>query len=182
MQPPSRDGDPRRWLAAGLALLLALGLGAVAGCSHYRLGHPGTPPARTVFLAPVEATALAPQTRPLVATQVAEALARDGRVRLAARADNAEAVLHIVLVDYGRRLTASLPQDTGLARKFALTLTADVTLIDPLTGNALVETLRIAATREAFTDSGQQLAEYQTMPLLAEALAREIVHRLLDTW
>lgn len=186
MHPRLTGGGNRRrasirW-ATAVGLVLAVAFGPTVGCSHYRLGPPGTPPARHVFVAPIEAAALAPQARPLVATQVAEALARDGRVRLAARADNAEAVLHIVLVDYSRRLTASLPEDTGLARKFALTLAADVTLIDPLTGLPLVATQRIAAVREAFTDSGQQLAEYQTMPLLAEALAREIVHRLLDTW
>jgi len=36
--------------------------------------------------------------------------------------------------------------------------------------------------RDVYTDSGQQQAEYQILPLLAEDLAAKASHAVLDTW
>ena len=49
-------------------------------------------------------------------------------------------------------------------------------------GKTLIDRRSIEVARDVFVDSGLQPTEYQTMPLLAEALATEIAHALLDTW
>lgn len=162
------------------SLLVTTLASLVAGCSHYHLGAPGRPLAQSVFVAPAGNAAFAPQAGPLVTEAVRLALSRDGRVELAAAA-GAEAKLEIRLVRFERDVLAARHDDTALARKFASKLTAEVTLTDR-NGKILLDRRTITATRDVFVDSGLQPTEYQTMPLLAEALALEIAHAVLDTW
>jgi hypothetical protein len=46
----------------------------------------------------------------------------------------------------------------------------------------LFENRPVNAHRDAFTDGGQLQSEFQTLPLLAEALADKIAHAALDVW
>jgi hypothetical protein len=73
-------------------------------------------------------------------------------------------------------------EDTGLARRFDLALQAKATLTDKRTNQTWFAQRPLVAKRGVFTDSGLVPAEYQTLPLLAEQLAREAVHAVLDTW
>lgn len=169
-----------------LALVfVTLGLSWLAlpwlGCSHYQLGTGGTPSFHTVYVEPVANKTMLPQAREIVTTRLREALARDGRVALANSANEADATLSVVIVDYHRDVAAVREGDTGLARKFDLTLGVDCTLRQR-DGKVLFENRRINAQREAFTDSGQLQAEYQTLPLLADALATKVTHVALDVW
>ncbi len=168
----------RRLACRLLALLL---LGSLTACSHYRLGAPGEPLVRTVFVAPATNTAFAPQAGPLVTEAARLTLARDGRIELAAHDGPGVAELRIRLTRFERDVLAARRDDTALARKFAVKLTAEVTLVDQ-NGKILIDRRTLTATRDAFVDSGLQPTEYQTMPLLAEALADEIAHAVLDTW
>jgi hypothetical protein len=168
-----------RLLARTLAAVA--GLAMLAGCSHYQLGAPGKPLAETVFVEPAVNAAFAPQAAPLVTDAVRLALARDGRIELAANQGNSAAHLQVRLVRFERDVLAARRDDTALARKFAAKLTAEITLTDH-NGRILIDRRSITATRDVFVDSGLQPTEYQTMPLLAEALGTEIAHALLDTW
>jgi hypothetical protein len=161
-----------------LALVL---LGTLSACSHYHLGSPGTPAFDTIFVAPAANASFAPQAGPLVTDRVRTALARDGRLSLAGSEAEAGAHLHIRLVRFERDVLAARHDDTALARKFAATLTAEITLTDR-SGKILLDRRVVKATRDVFVDSGLQPTEYQTMPLLADALATEIAHAVLDTW
>lgn len=172
---------PLRPLQLLRAALLACALAGFAGCSHYHLGKSAAPAFHTVYVAPVVNVAFAPQAAPLVATQVRNAFATDGRVALGTGPESAEVTLAVKLLTYSREVVAARRSDTGLARKFAVTLTAEFTVTDRA-GTVLVDRRPLQVTREIFTDSGQQQAEYENMPLLAEALARELVHSVLDTW
>ena len=156
-------------------------LAGLAACSHYHLGAPGRPVAQSLFVAPATNSAFAPQAGPLVTDAVRLALARDGRIALAAEAEAAEARLEIRLVRFERDVLAARHDDTALARKFAAKLTAEVTVRDR-NDKILIDRRTIAVARDVFVDGGLQPAEYQTMPLLAEALAVEIAHAVLDTW
>jgi hypothetical protein len=160
-----------------LAATLLVGLTA---CSHYHMGAPGAPLVQTVFVEPAANASFAPQAGPLVTDAVRLALARDGRIELASGA-SAAATLRIHLVRYEREALAARRDDTALARKFAAKLTAEITLVDTA-GKTLIDRRKIEVARDVFVDSGLQPTEYQTMPLLAEALANEIAHALLDTW
>jgi len=151
-------------------------------CSHYQLGTGTAPKFSSIYVAPVKSDALIPQARVLVATQVREALLRDGRVTLADSADHADAVLTIVLSSYTRQVVVSRQDDTGLARRFEVTLLAHATLLDTRTKQTLFNERPLTAKRGIFTDSGLVPAEYEGMSLLAEDLGNATVHAVLDTW
>jgi len=173
----------------GLRLLL-IGLG-VAGCAHYQLGTQGRLAFDTLYVAPVANQTLLPQSRDIMSTQIRDALARDGRVTLVNTPQAADATLSVTLLDYHRDIAAVREQDTGLASKFTLTLSAACTLRDNRTGRAYFENRPVSVERDVFTDSGQpsspltgdQLqAEYNTVPLLGESLGDRVAHTVLDVW
>jgi hypothetical protein len=154
----------------------------LTACANYRLGPGVAPKFSTLFIAPVTTEALIPQARELATTQLREAFLRDGRVTLVNSPAQADAVLQIVLTGYDRTVAVSRQDDTGLARRFDVTLRAQATLTDQRTKQAFFTQRTLAAKRGIFTDSGLVPAEYQGLPLLAELLAEESVHAVLDTW
>jgi Lipopolysaccharide-assembly len=170
--------------SATLLGLLALGLAALlpAGCAHYQLGTGTKAKFTTLFLAPVRCDVLLPQAQVLFTTQLREAFIKDGRVTLVNSAASADAVLQVALLGYDRTVVVSLPTDKGLARRFDESLRASATLSDNRTQQALFANRPLTVQRGVFTDSGQIPAEYQALPLLAEQLAGETVHAVLDTW
>ncbi|MGA3007622.1 MAG: LPS assembly lipoprotein LptE [Opitutaceae bacterium] len=154
----------------------------VAACAHYQLGTGGQLAFSTLYIEPVENKALLPQAIALVGTQLRETLLRDGRVTLVNDPARADAVLHVTLTQYSRVQTAARADDTGLARKFQLTLFAVCTLRDNRTGKTLFDQRPVSVAKEAYTDSGQLQSEYDTLPLLADSLANSIAHAVLDVW
>jgi hypothetical protein len=154
----------------------------LAGCAGYQLGTDTQPKFTKLFIAPVTTEALIPQARELVTTQLREAFIKDGRVTLVDSPAEAEAVLQISLTGYDRAVAVSRQDDTGLARRFDVSLRAHATLTDERTKQALFVQRPLAAKRGVFTDRGLVPSEYQALPLLAEQLANEARHAVLDTW
>ena len=179
------------------ALLAALGLaallGASAGCAHYRTGTATAPPFATIDVeVPANHTTLT-QAQALVGAQVRQALLRDGRVQVVDGAAGADATLEITLSDYHREVAASRQDDTGLARKFALSLTVTCTLKDNRSGRVLFANRPVTATDEAFADNGlgstpfavsnaQLQSEYNALPQLGAGLGDLVAHAVLDVW
>ncbi|MDB6114655.1 MAG: hypothetical protein JWQ83_116 [Lacunisphaera sp.] len=154
----------------------------LAGCASYHLGTGAAPKFATLFIAPVKSEKLIPQAQVLVTTQLREAVLHDGRVTLVDSAEAADAVLQVTLTGYDRAVTVSRQDDTGLARRFDVTLHATATLTDTRTKQIYFAQRPLNAKRGVFTDSGLVPSEYQALPLLAEQLAGEAVHAMLDTW
>lgn len=153
-----------------------------SGCAHYQLGTGGKLSFATIYIAPATNKSSVPQAQAILTTQVRTALANDGRVALASSPDNADATLEITIRDYHRTVASVQERDTGLARKFTLTLDVTCTLRDNRTQAVLFADRPISAQREAFVDGGQLQSEYQTLPLLAESLGQQIAHAVLDVW
>jgi len=154
------------------------------GCAHYQLGAgaDGKLTFRTLYLEPVENRTHLPQSRALVSTQLRAAFANDPRVTLVNSPDLADATLTVTINSYRRDVLTVREGDTGLARKFNLTLATMCTLKDRRSSKTLFENRPIEVQREAFTDSGQLQSEAQTLPVLAEALAAKVLHAALDVW
>lgn len=175
-------------------LLAALIL--LAGCSHYRLGTQSKPDFSTLYIAPIENRAGVAQGIPVISTQLREAFLRDGRVRIVNSPEAADATVHVTLVRLHRTVATVLPDDTGRARKFDLTLDAVCTLRDRRKGTAYFEDRPISAYRQTFAGdappppseprvpyvSNQLQAEYNVLPLLATTLADRVTHAVLDVW
>jgi len=165
-------------------------LAVLAACSHYRLGTGGSALAfKTLYIAPVENSAGIPQAGALFSAQLRDVFIRDGRVGVVNSPDQADATLTVKLVNYSRDMTTARGDDSGLARKFDLTVSALATLTDNRAGKLLFEKRPVNATRQIFTtpapgatQSEQLQAEYNTMPLLAAGLAGSVAHAALDVW
>jgi len=176
-----------RKFAPALAILVALAV--LSACSHYQLGTGSKLAFKTLYIAPVENTAAMPQAGALFTAQLRDAFIRDGRVSIVNSPAQADATLTVNLADYTRRMTTARGDDTGLSRKFDLTVSALCTLTDNRAGKPLFEKRPVNATRQIFTtpspaatQSEQLQAEYNTMPLLAASLAESIARAVLDTW
>ena len=136
-----------------------------------------------IHLTTVINEAKVPQAVAVVTTQIREAFLHDSRVILVNSPEDADATLTIRLVKYSRETQTSDRVDTGLARKFDVTLNAKATLRDNRDNKLIFENRKIDAIRQVFTDAGQQLqAEYQNVPLLAETLAKNVRSATLDVW
>jgi len=180
----------RRGLPALCCWALAA-LVSLAGCSHYELGTEGRLAFTTLYVAPVQNRTMLPQAQAAISTQLRADLIRDGRVQLVNSAAGADATLTVVITDYHRDVAAQREQDTGLASKFVETVGSACTLRDNRSGRALFENRLVSIQRAVFTDNGnphsltigdQQQSEYNTIPLVAEALANRIAHTVLDVW
>jgi hypothetical protein len=161
----------------------------LAGCSHYQLGTSGQLAFTRLYIAPVENDAALPQATALFSTQLREAFLRDSRVTLVNSSAEADATLTVSLDRLSRSVATARPDDTGLARKFELTLHALCTLRDNRSGAALFDKRPVDAMRQLFTtpspttrESDQLQAEYNLMPHLAQTLADRVAHTVLDVW
>jgi hypothetical protein len=174
----------------GLILCAAL---ASAGCAHYKLGAGSAPSFGTLYVEPVKNKTTIAQSQAVVSTYLRQAFIRDGRVTVVDNAADADATLQVTLISYHRDNAANREDDNGLARKFTLRMWASCTLRDNRTGRLLFDDRVIGVQREAFTDNGlgsvpfgtsndQLQSEYNTFPLLADALSERVTHAVLDTW
>jgi hypothetical protein len=177
----------RAW---GLLLMAAF---LSQGCANYKMGAGPAPAFSSLYIEPAKNKTTVPQSRELVSTLVREAFIRDGRVELVDGKGDADATLQVTLVRYKRDNAANREDDNGLARKFTLRLTATCDLRDNRTGRMIFQGRTIEVQREAFTDNGlglvpfgtsndQLQSEYNTLPLLGEALADKVTHAVLDVW
>lgn len=155
---------------------------ALSGCASYHLGSGGKLTFQSIYVAPATNASTLPQSAAPVSAELRQELLADGRVSLVDSAAGADVVLTVKLLKYHRDVAASQTGDTGLARKFNVTLHATASLWDNRKGKFLFKDRPFDAVREVFTDSGQLQAEYNTVPLLAETLSKQILGATLDVW
>ncbi len=171
----------------------ALLLGGLTGCSHYRLGTAASVPFATLYVSPATTKIPLPQGQAITTTQIRTAFLRDSRITVVNSPSDADATLDVEITDYRRDVATQRRDDTGLARKFSLNLVVRCTLKDNRSGKVYFAQREITARRDAFTDSqfslpsgstisGQLQSEYQSLPLLADALAEKVTHAVLDVW
>ncbi len=178
------------WLVFALGVVMS-----ATGCANYRLGTHAKLEFQTLYIEPIENAAGVPQATPIVSTQIRETFARDGRVQLVSSPEQADATLKVTLAQFHRVVATVLPNDTGRARKFDVTLEAVCTLKNRRTGATHFENRPVTAYRQVFTGddpaqlpagapyiSNQRQAEYQALPLLAATLADRVAHATLDVW
>jgi Lipopolysaccharide-assembly len=163
----------------------------LTGCAHYQLGTGGKLTFATLYVEPVTTKVLIPQAQAIVSTQLRTAFTHDGRVSLVNSPEAADATLKIVLTEYRREVSTQRAGDSGLARKFTLIFGATATLTDNRTSRPLFTNRIVTVHRDIFTDEGnigsvvksnQLQAEYQALPLLADALTDKLTHTVLDVW
>jgi len=167
-----------RWNVSILFAPMLLLLGA--GCANYQLGSRVDMPFETVYVKPIINRSFAPQAEVILADQIIEDLNRSGQVSTADA--GADTTLEVVLLDYDRGVTATRSTDTQVARAFALTLTARMTLTNNKTGEVYIEQRDVIASQQAFTEGGFIQSEYQAMPVLTRKMAKAITDQVLGAW
>jgi len=152
-----------------------------SGCSHYQLGRDAKPPFRSIYIKPAVNESFAPQAQALLTMQIRDALIRDGLLQIHDESE-ADAILEVTLKTFDRRVAATRTDDTGLAEKLRLELAAHCTLADNRTGKIYFKNRPVSATSDAFPQDSSAGAEFQSMPVLTDRLARRIAYEVLQVW
>jgi hypothetical protein len=153
----------------------------LSGCARYQMGNHTEFPFKTIYIQPVENKSFAPQSQAVISRLIAREFERDGRLLVTSK-EAAEVTLITNLLEINRSFDASTEDDTRFARKIVITLVADCTLINTLTGKPYFSNREVLATTDTYTDSGHIQAEYQAIPVLSQRLASNISHLVLDIW
>ena len=179
--------------ASMLAMLTLFTVAFTSGCKSYQFGNPVELPFESIYIKPVTNDSFAPQARALLSAQIREAFIRDGRTQVLSKAETADAVLFVNLIEYKRRAAARQSVDTAVAAGFALTLVTEVSLFDQNKGDYFFQDRVIQKSSNAFVNDPYAAptatqtqdflqSEYQAMPRLTRDLARQIADEVLSPW
>jgi len=150
------------------------------GCASYQAGDGSSAPFSSLQISPVINESQAPQINQVVNHDLREVFIKSGKVQI--ESSGSEAKLEVTLNRYERETIATNSQDTGLARKYALTLSASCDLINLTGENPYFLNREVSATVDIFLDSGQTQTETNAIPLLSKKLAEAIANEVLQIW
>ncbi len=167
----------RLFLAAAFAALPFL---AGVGCSHYTLGDTASLPYRSIYVAPVDNTSVAPQAQALVSGQTRTALLNAG-MALEPRG-RADAVLTLTITRYSRTTGATDTTDTMNVRAYDLTLGVKATLTSADGGTTYFKDVELDSTLQILGTDGFTQAEYEIMPILAREIGRKVADTVTTLW
>ena len=160
-------------------LLLVL-MPCLFGCAGYRLGPSGGFAAgeKSIQVMPFSNQTLEPRLTDAVTSQLRKQLQHDGTFRLATH-DDGDIVVTGIITKYTRHELSFQPADTLTARDYRISMTAQVTARDRITGKVVLDQ---ELTGFTLLRVGQDLvsSERQSLPLLAGDLARNVTSRLAD--
>lgn len=164
----------------GAALLAALGAG---GCA-YHLGsiageelHGVT----TVYVPVVKNETYEPNISVMVTDAIIRHLHRDGTLRVVREAD-ADSTLDVKLTEFERRPQRSARRDTRVVSEYRVQLKAEATFSKRGGETPVFQKRRFTGETEFFLGQDLQEAERQSMGLLADDLARQIVSEVTEGW
>lgn len=184
MKPTVHFQPASRLLLPGMLLVLLVSA-FLTGCGRYHLGQHSKPPFRSVYVKPVSNESYAPQLHSLISGKIAEEIARNGLVRIGSEGD-ADVTLDVTIREYNREIGATRSEDTVIAAKLNLDLVAVCTLTDNRTGETFFKDRPVRAGSHVYPEQNPLesalQAEYQSIPILAESLARDVSRTVLQTW
>jgi len=166
-------------LALRLITFLAL-IPLLFGCAGYRLGSTGGFAAgeKSIQVMPFSNQTLEPRLTDAVPAQLRKQFQRDGTFRLATH-DDGDIVVTGIITKYTRHELSFQPADTLTARDYRLSMTAQVTARERISGKVVLDQ---EITGFTLLRVGPDLvsSERQTLPLLAGELAKNVTSRLAD--
>ena len=165
----------QRWLV----ILAALSAIIFQSCASYQAGDGSSLPFTSIQVNPVRNQSQAPQITQVLNHDLRESFIHSGRVTVE---NGANTQLNVTLTGYDRDNIATNSQDTGLARKYALTLSATCDLVRTGEDAAYFNNRPVTVTVDIFLDSGQTRSETNAIPLLSKKLAAAIANEVLQTW
>lgn len=165
---------------SGNLLLAVITLVFLLGCASYQAGDGSVVPFSSIKIDPVVNESLAPQINQVMNHDLREAFIHKSGLQVDTTSPDAQ--LSVTLTTYNRETIATNSQDTGLARKYELTLTASCYLIDLNESKPLFSAREVTATVDIFLDAGQTQAETNAIPILSKKLSEAIANEVLQVW
>ena len=166
-----------RTLARFLAVAIAVTF--LAGCAGYTLGPTNGTIAgeKKIQITPFLNHTLEPRLGDAVTTALRKSIQQDGTYRLATHGD-ADIIVTGVLTHYVRHELNFEPHDVLTVQDYRVSLTARITALNTTTGNTTTWT----NTAYTLVRVGSDLtsSERQAMPVLAEAVAKNVTGLLVD--
>ncbi len=162
-----------------LTLLLAVSL-LGSSCSHYQLGDTTEIPFTTLVVAPIKNHATIPQLNQVLNHDLRQAFIKSGKTQLTNESGDAQ--LNVTVTRLLRDVAATQSSDTGLARKYTLTLQTVCELVNNTTDTPYFSGRKIEVSLDVFLDSGQTEAETNAIPLLSKKLSEKIADQVLQVW
>ncbi len=168
----------KRWMMAACVATLAVG-----GCA-YRLGSIAGEElrgVRTVYVPVVKNETYEPNISVMVTDAIIQQFHRDGTLRVVREA-GADSTLDVKLVEFDRRPQRSGRRDTRVTSEYRVELKAEATFKRRGEAEPIFKGRRFTGETEFFIGQDLQEAERQSMGLLAEDLARQIVSEVTEGW
>jgi hypothetical protein len=152
----------------------------LTGCAGYRLGPTNgeVAGARSVRVDLFRNETYEPRLTEAVGTALRRTLQQDGTYRLSTRGD-ADIVVAGVIKNYRRSGISFEPRDIITPRDFQITMVAQVTATERMTGRLLLNR-EVGGRTTIRTGLDLSNAERQAVPSLAEDLARNVTSLLVD--
>jgi len=169
-------------LSFGRALALAISTIAFlnSGCAGYRLGPTNGLVAgeKTIQIIPFANGTLEPRLGDALTFQMRKALQRDGTYKLATHSDG-DIVVGGSITQYLRKELSFIPTDITTVRDYRLTLTAQITARERITGKVILDQ-HVTGYTLIRVGSDLTSTERQALPLLAGDLAKNVTALLVD--
>lgn len=165
-----------------LQLCIAMALIGLSGCA-YRLGPSNGESAgrRSVQVNPFENKTVEPRLIEAVSFALRRQLQQDGTYELDTR-NEGDIVLTGTIVSYERHSLSFQSRDVLTPRDYRLTITAQVTARDRVSGKLLLDK-KLTGHSDIRIGADLSSAERQALPLIAADLARNATALLVDgTW
>jgi hypothetical protein len=163
-----------RWLSS--ALIAA----CLTGCAGYRLGPVNGQPAgaRSAQINPIANQTVEPRLGEAVTAALRKQVQRDGTYRLATHGDG-DIIVTGVVTHYQRKELSFLADDVLTVKDYRVSLTAQISARERTSGRVLLDQ---PVSGQTVLRVGTDLAssERQTLPLLAEDLARNVIALLAE--
>jgi hypothetical protein len=159
---------------------LGAALLALAGCAGYRLGPTNGDIAggRSIQINPFANKTLEPRLVEYVMNSLRRDLQRDGTYRLNTSQDG-DVIVTGVITSYSRTELSVQPTDVLTALDYQITMTAQITARDRVTGKIILDR-PVTGTTTLRAGPDLTSAELEAMPLLAEDFAKRATAMLVD--
>jgi len=149
-------------------------------CAHYQAGNGNSLPFASIQISPIKNQSLTPQINQVLNHDLREAFIQKSDVVVTS--SGADARLNVTLTRYERENIATNSEDTGLARKYELTLSATCDLLNSSSESPYFTSRTLTVSLDIFLDSGQTRAETNAIPLLSKKMAEAIANEVLQAW
>jgi hypothetical protein len=166
-----------QWAGLSLSVVVAF---VLAGCAGYQLGPTNglAPREKSVQITPFVNQTLHPGLTDVVTSQLRKELQRDGTYMLDTRG-NADVLVSGTILKYDRIEVTLSSSDILTVQDYRLVLTARVKALERATGKVLFDE-EVKGNTLIRVGSNLPSVEYQSMPLLANDLARNVTAMLAD--